>query len=156
MTDINDKWADQQRRRWMQPNAHLYIRPDAYRFMAPDAPRLLGKDAVGYFWPSAEAERLAQSYERKFDPDQPRVPAGNSDGGQWTNGSDSSGEPEAAPTDISAARRQSAAYCWNQMQIDILYCQSLLPSWRVAACISQANERFSACLVGKPMPPLPF
>jgi HK97 family phage portal protein len=45
--------------------------------------------ATGYeplpvsFAPSAAATLLA-----KFNPDQPRVPAGNSDGGQWTSGGD--------------------------------------------------------------------
>ena len=76
----NDAWAEAQRRRFMRPDAHLWIRPDAYRFMAPGAPRLLGKDAVRYFWPEAPSEQ-------KYSPDQPRVPAGHSDGGQWTDGS---------------------------------------------------------------------
>jgi len=147
MTAANDSWEDE-RRRWMRPNAHQYIRPDARRFMPAGNPRVPAKEPNGWLWLGREVKRSAPRYQIKFDPDQPRVLAGNSDGGQWTN--------DTSPTDISAARRQSAAYCWNQMQIDILYCQSLLPSWRVAACISQANERFSACLVGRPIPPLPF
>ncbi len=36
----------------------------------------------------ALVERLTQpsALERRYSPDQPRVPAGNSDGGQWTDG----------------------------------------------------------------------
>jgi len=77
-----DAWAEAQRRRFMRPDAHRYVRPDAWRFMAPGAPRLLGKEAVGYFWPDTKAARPTLS--RKYNPDQPRVPAGNPDGGQWT------------------------------------------------------------------------
>jgi len=34
---------------------------------------------------------MAENILRKFHPDQPRVPAGNSDGGQWTDGGAGSG-----------------------------------------------------------------
>ena len=57
---------------------------------------------------------------------------------------------------LAASGPQSAAYCWNQMQIDMLYCASLRPSAIVAACRAQAMERYAACLTGKRMPPLPF
>ena len=33
-----------------------------------------------------------QSELKKYSPDQPRVPAGNSDGGQWTSGSKAGGD----------------------------------------------------------------
>jgi hypothetical protein len=48
--------------------------------------------------------RFLQKVKAGFNPDQPRVPAGNPDGGQWTNeggGSDA--------TDLSANRRRPAA-----------------------------------------------
>lgn len=80
----------------------------------------------------SEWELLKVSLDEKaFHPDQPRVPAGN-------------------------RSRQSAAYCWNQMQIDMLYCASLRTSSIIAACRSQAMGRYAACLTGKPLPPLPF
>lgn len=102
-----------------------------------------------------------------FNPNEPRVPAGNPDGGQWTTeggnasyttvGTAAHTVSAAGTTQLSAAgRKRSAAWCWNQMQIDMLYCSSLLPVWRVAACRAQANERYAACLTGKPLPPLPF
>jgi len=53
-----------QRRRFMRPDAVRWLREDAERYLPPTAPR--------------------RSVERKYDPSQPRVPAGNSDGGQWT------------------------------------------------------------------------
>jgi hypothetical protein len=36
---------------------------------------------------------FAASYRQKYDPNQPRVPAGNSDGGQWTSGGGGGGRP---------------------------------------------------------------
>jgi hypothetical protein len=92
-------------------------------------------------------------YLRKYDPDQPRVPAGNPDGGQWTSNADVMDTlvaPEIPSSTIMpapyllAANRPNAAYCWNQMQIDMLYCSSLSPKSIVAACRGQAMERFSA------------
>jgi hypothetical protein len=58
------------------------------RFMRPDAARYLRPDAARYMRP--------QPAERKFRADQPRVPAGDPDGGQWT---------DDFPTDISAQSR---------------------------------------------------
>lgn len=69
-----------QQQRWLRPDAARWVRPDAARFLKPGT-------------------RLADVYpalERKYDPSQPRVPAGNSDGGQWTSGGgdgSSSGRP---------------------------------------------------------------
>src|ERR1041384_2070316 len=50
--------------------------------------------------------RAFKSYaqQRKYSPDQPRVPAGNSDGGQWTSGG-GSGAGRVESTDISAQAR---------------------------------------------------
>lgn len=54
----------------MRPDAHRWLRPDAARFLAP------GIDPASAF----------PALDRKFNPNQPRVPAGNPDGGQWTDG----------------------------------------------------------------------
>ena len=46
---------------------------------------------------------MAENILRKFHPDQPRVPAGNSDGGQWTDGGGGSGpatSDQLTPTKI--------------------------------------------------------
>lgn len=66
----------------MRPNAHLYVRPDATLWQPPNR-RL---------W---QAPNFA---ERKYSPDQPRVPAGNPDGGQWTDGSNAIVLPEIVVT----------------------------------------------------------
>lgn len=41
----------------------------------------------------AQTRLLRRDLRRKYNPDQPRVPAGNSDGGQWTSGSGGEGAP---------------------------------------------------------------
>jgi hypothetical protein len=46
----------------------------------------------------------ARKAAKEFDPDQPRVPAGDADGGQWTSGGSS---PTAAPEAPISARPQS-------------------------------------------------
>ncbi len=101
-------------------------------------------------------------YARKFNPNQPRVSAGNPDGGQWMSegGFSTPRLPDAsirapAPYHLAATGKQSAAYCWNQMRIDMLYCATR-PAPINAACRAQAMERYSACLSGKILPPLPF
>lgn len=128
----------------LPPDQLLYVRPDYW---------------AQRFGPAAAKDR----YSRKYDPDQPRVPAGNSDGGQWTSETGAlDSQVEATTTTILpapyllAASKPSAAYCWNQMQIDMMYCSSLSPKSVVAACRAQAMERYSACLTGKTLPPLPF
>jgi len=66
-----DAYARHQQARWLRPDAARWVRPDAARYLAPNAD-------VGAIFPALE---------RKYSPDQPRVPAGNPDGGQWTDGS---------------------------------------------------------------------
>jgi len=68
--------------RWTRPDAHLLVRPDWRRFVPRDAD-----------------DHPFALYERKYRPDQPRVPAGNSDGGQWTaDGGGGSRLPGSQPT----------------------------------------------------------
>jgi len=79
MAQAGSDWTASQRRRWMRPNAHLYMRPDAHRWLRPDWKRFLV--------PGADPGPLLALFEGKanFNPNQPRVPAGNPDGGQWTD-----------------------------------------------------------------------
>jgi len=51
-------------------------RHDAHRFLRPDWRR--------YVQPGSELAKLSEQIERKYRPDQPRVPAGVREGGQWT------------------------------------------------------------------------
>lgn len=62
--------AAAQQERWLRPDADRWLRPDAARFLIP------GTDPASVF----------PVLRRKFNPDQPRVLAGNPDGGQWSGG----------------------------------------------------------------------
>ncbi len=59
------------------------MRPDAHRFIRPDWRRFVNA--------GSELEALVEDIERKYRSDQPRVPAGSPEGGQWTGGSRTSG-----------------------------------------------------------------
>jgi hypothetical protein len=142
---------DYQRRRWMRPNAELWMREDAHRYRRPDG--------SAYVAPVDGLDRRGLA-ARKFSPDQPRDSRGrwvDESGGSTSevvSQTDAIG-PNPAPYLLAAGGRQSAAYCWNQFHIDELYCASLRRTIR-SACRSQAMERYSACITGKPIPPLPF
>lgn len=89
-----------------------------------------------------------------FRRDQPRWPQGTpgepKPGGRWMPlGSAPAGA-------VIRTAGQSAAFCWNQMLIDNLLCDAVRVNWRRAACRAQANERYAACLVGRPLPPLSY
>jgi hypothetical protein len=98
-----------------------------------------------------------------FREEQARWPKGSGeDSGRWSGGGAGSTPPQPkpsaerpAPYQLAARGSQSAAYCWNQMQIDMLFCTTLRPSI-IRACRAQAMERYSACITGKPLPPLLF
>ncbi len=60
-------WLAHQRRRWMLPDPSRWLQPDQSKWIRPEAA-----------WQPSPG-----LHERKYSPDQPRVPAGNSDGGQW-------------------------------------------------------------------------
>lgn len=70
-------WLRHQQARWLRPDAHRWLRPDAARFVAPGS-------TVSDAFPALS---------RKYNPDQPRVPAGNPDGGQWTDGAVGTAQP---------------------------------------------------------------
>lgn len=91
MSAAEPAWLQHQRQRWMRPDAARYLRPDAAR------------------WIPASLHHYLQPppYERKYRPDQPRVPAGNPDGGQWTA---EQGPPENQLVEVSAARRRGHHY----------------------------------------------
>lgn len=81
----------------------------------------------------------------KFDPNQPRVPAGTPEGGQWT-------------TTGGAARQSRVAGKWDpgkydeceaQYERDILQCR-MVP-WN-PFCVDQAISRRTACMKGDPIP----
>lgn len=76
MSAREDVYARHQQTRWMQPDAHRWMRPDAVRFLKP------GTDVT----------RVFPSLEAKYNPGQPRVPAGSGrESGRWTDGSNGGG-----------------------------------------------------------------
>ena len=95
--------------------------------------------------------RHAQALRKKYDPNQPRVPAGSRAGGQWTS---HEGSEEAAEI-VTVARRVSPALeadCLMQYRRDVFQCRMVgLP-----ACYGQAALRYSSCLAGRPIPPLNY
>jgi hypothetical protein len=50
------------------------------------SPEELRQVDSSYYWYKYGLPAVQREQARKFDPDQPRVPAGNPDGGQWTSG----------------------------------------------------------------------
>ncbi|MDF3811087.1 MULTISPECIES: hypothetical protein [Rhodopseudomonas] len=70
--------AAKQRARFMHPDAARWMRPDAARWIRPDVARFL--------IPGTDPAEVFPALDRKYSPTQPRVPAGNPDGGQWTDG----------------------------------------------------------------------
>jgi hypothetical protein len=77
MAQFADAWLEHQQRRFMRCDAQRWMRPDAHRWFRPDAERWLRPDR-----------------RKAYDPNQPRVPAGSPEGGQWTG--DGSNEPQTA------------------------------------------------------------
>ncbi len=69
MAEIDPAFLERERLRFTRPDAQRFVRPDWRRYVAPASP--LGA--------------LYERYERKYSPDQPRVPPGQREGGQWTS-----------------------------------------------------------------------
>jgi hypothetical protein len=121
--------------RFIRPDAHRFFKPGAAvdlgqqpysRKQSPASPRESADDAGGDRQAELDASRARwhlaalrvelalksfEQWRRKagFNPDQPRVPAGNPGGGQWTSegGESSSLAPvdNELPTEFSASRR---------------------------------------------------
>lgn len=69
MPSHHEAWLRHQQSRWLRPDAARWVRSDAARF----------------FPPGADVDKAFPALARKYNPNQPRVPAGNSDGGRWTD-----------------------------------------------------------------------
>lgn len=86
MPQRGEAWLRHQQARWLQPDAHRWLRPDAARFLKP------GSDLA----------EIYPALELKYNANQPRVPAGNPDGGQWTiSGGSARLAYDAAPADLA-------------------------------------------------------
>jgi hypothetical protein len=72
-----------QRARFMRPDAARWIRPDGARCFPPDVARFLK--------PGTDPAEVFPALDQKYSPNQRRVPAGQSGGGRWTDGTGSNG-----------------------------------------------------------------
>jgi hypothetical protein len=115
----DDSYLRHQQQRWLRHDAHLWVRHDAARFLPPGMdpadlyPTLARKPdaakdaafeaevvAAGYRLVAVLREEVAElraelkrrrELEAKYSPSQPRMPAGNPRGGQWTDRSGGGG-----------------------------------------------------------------
>lgn len=89
---------------------------------------------------------------RKYRPDQPRAPAGTSEGGQWI-GEGSTSRREERPR--LAARKLSA---WEKAESQRQYDRDTFHCTMVASesCHAQATVRWIACEKRHPIPPLNY
>jgi hypothetical protein len=128
MPDSDSPWLRHHRQRWLRHDAHLWIRPDAARFFPsgtdpadinptlprkPDAAKAAAFEAeieAGYQLLAVLREEVAELRaelkrrrleEAKYSPSQPRVPAGNPRGGQWTDRSGGQGQSQSQSTDLA-------------------------------------------------------
>jgi hypothetical protein len=103
MIDHETAWLAHHRLRWTRSNARPFIRPDAHLWIRPDFAR--------FFRPGTSLAEVFPEVDRKYSPNQPRIPAGHPGGGRWTDGSDvSNGLGIAAPggTDPAAVASDTA------------------------------------------------
>ena len=133
MSAFKNAYLENEIKRWMRPDAHRFVRPDWRCYVAP------GSD----LW------SLYELYERKYSADQPRVPAGSSEGGQWTNGDGTeSGESQSRVVARISPGRE--AECEFQYRQDTFICNLV----GTRSCWAQAMFRRAQCLIGGYVPPL--
>ena len=103
----------------------LWARVNAATFLTDDEKR----QAVGYGAITAHAS-VSQRVNLKagFNPDEPRVPAGNSDGGQWTvvGGAGSQRKPSLSYSKPSRVAVAMPLGCEEEWQLGIAQCKMLL------------------------------
>lgn len=97
----------------------LSLEHERKRFMRPDAHRFLRPDWRQYIRTGHEGDPLYRHYERierKYSPDQPRIPRGGPGGGQWTG--DNTGNDRTDPRVITDTETESfklgAQYAQNR------------------------------------------
>ena len=77
----------------MDTRANAFLRHQQQRWLRADAARWVRPDAAKFLKPGTRLADIYPALAFKYNPDQPRVPAGDSEGGQWTSGSGGSGRP---------------------------------------------------------------
>ncbi len=135
MSAFKNAYLENEIKRWMAPNAHHFVHPDWRRYVQADS----------------DLRPVFELYESKYNQNQPRVPAGSREGGQWTgpDGVGNSIRQTRIAARISASRAQA---CEIQRRQDEFICKSV----QRASCYAQAMLRYANCLQGLPIPPLFF
>ena len=99
-------------------------------------------------------KQLARAVEAHFDSNQPRVPAGNPGGGQWTD--TGAGRSTGTAAVFSGGMRRISTdlqdRCWSQYMRDVFQCRMV----GLASCYQQAALRHANCLAELPIPPLNY
>ena len=109
-----------------------------------------------YFSAESELERAASLLQEalKYSPDQPRVPAGQSDGGQWRRrrGNDAPDTTQVAGpfNDLNRVK------CDAQMERDMFQCTFVSSARFRSACENQAMSRWVACMKDDLIPPFTY
>ena len=141
MPIFKNAFTEPELKRGIRPDTHRHLRPDWRRCWRPS----FRNDAL---------YKLYEQIERKFSPDQPRVPPGSREGGQWTNEGDGPSERQHTdePGSLIAARisPQRRKDCEEQYRNDTFICNIMGTS----SCWRQAAFRLSQCLIGGYVPPL--
>lgn len=79
------------------------LSPEELRQVRPD-----------YYWLHFGHDAWKREQARKYDPNQPRVPAGDPDGGQWTSGDGASGQANFQRTFAAATKLAARKPTMNQ------------------------------------------
>ncbi|MCJ2135410.1 hypothetical protein MKK69_15340 [Methylobacterium sp. J-026] len=93
---------------------------------------------------------------KEYNPNQPRVPAGQTGAGRWTDGNvtDAVSQPQNqnVQTNLPLALAASQEDCDEQYRRDLIVCKFT----GLRTCYAQAMVRLVACERGHPIPPLNF
>jgi hypothetical protein len=138
--------------RWSLPNARQTASP-AIRWQS--RAEILKKHQVrpDYYWLRFGHDAWQREQAHKYDPDQPRVPAGNPDGGQWMNAAGGQRPDIDGGVNVAARiSRQRELECEAQYKLDSAICRIV----RTPLCWEQAMKRRAACISGYQLPPLNF
>lgn len=130
MAQIRQEYLDEQTRRWMRPHWRKWWKPGH------------GNDPL-----YKELERV----ERKYRPDQLRVPRGSEGAGRWAyegrpgrSGPGSHSKPASKIRIAARISPQRRAQCEEQYRLDTFICNTV----RTRSCWAQAEFRYSQCLIG--------
>jgi hypothetical protein len=140
MAQLRQECLDHQLRYWMRPDWRRYWKPGHEN------------DPL-----HKEFERV----ERKYRPDQLRVPRGSEGGGRWADEGAGGGRGTvsgAKPANVAKPKQQIAARispqreaeCEEQLRLDEFICSTVGTS----SCWGQAYFRYSQCLTGGYIPPI--